>query len=119
MRAPQEEGEHLRSRESTSGGGRAPQEQGEHLRSRESTSGGGRAPQEEGEHLRSRESTQEEGEHGLSLLLCSVTSLGLTLCDPVDCGPPGSSVHGILQAKILACVAVSFCRGLHNQRTLT
>ena len=125
-RAPPEEGEHLRSRESTSGGGRAPQEQGEHLRRRASTSGGGRAPQEKGEHLRSRESTsgagrapQEEGEHGLSLLLCSVTSLGLTLCDPVDCGPPGSSVHGILQAKILACVAVSFCRGLHNQRTLT
>ena len=25
----------------------------------------------------------------------------LTLCDPVDCSPPGSSVHGILQARIL------------------
>ena len=25
----------------------------------------------------------------------------LTLCDPMDCSPPGSSVHGILQAKIL------------------
>ena len=25
----------------------------------------------------------------------------LTLCDPIDCGPPGSSVHGILQARIL------------------
>ena len=24
-----------------------------------------------------------------------------TLCDPVDCSPPGSSVHGILQARIL------------------
>ena len=105
-RAPQEQGEHLRSRESTSGAGRAPQEQGEHLRRRESTSGAGRAP-------------QKEGDHSLSLLLCSVTSLGLTLCDPVDCGPPGSSVHGILQARILACVAVSFCRGLPNQRTLT
>ena len=27
--------------------------------------------------------------------------LCLTLCDPMDCSPPGSSVHGILQARIL------------------
>ena len=27
--------------------------------------------------------------------------LGLTLCDPMDCSPPGSSVYGILQARIL------------------
>ena len=30
-----------------------------------------------------------------------VTQLCLTLCDPMDCSPPGSSVHGILQARIL------------------
>ena len=30
-----------------------------------------------------------------------VTQLGPTLCDPMDCSPPGSSVHGILQARIL------------------
>ena len=30
------------------------------------------------------------------------------LCDPVDCSPPGSSVHGILQARILEWVAISF-----------
>ena len=35
----------------------------------------------------------------------------LTLCDPVDCTPPGSSVHGILQAWILEWVAISFSRG--------
>ena len=35
----------------------------------------------------------------------------LTLCDPMDCSPPGSSVHGILQARILECVAISFSRG--------
>ena len=29
-----------------------------------------------------------------------------TLCDPVDCSPPGSSVHGILQARILEWVAM-------------
>ena len=34
----------------------------------------------------------------------------LTLCDPVDCSPPGSSVHGILQARILDWVAISFSR---------
>ena len=32
----------------------------------------------------------------------------LTLCDPVDCSPPSSSVHGILQARILEWVAISF-----------
>ena len=31
-----------------------------------------------------------------------------TLCDPVDCSPPGSSVHGILQARVLEWVAISF-----------
>ena len=31
-------------------------------------------------------------------------------CDPVDCSPPGSSVHGILQARILEWVAISFSR---------
>ena len=30
----------------------------------------------------------------------------LTLCDPVDCSPPGSSVHELLQARILEWVAV-------------
>ena len=33
-----------------------------------------------------------------------------TLCEPVDHSPPGSSVHGILQARILECVAISFSR---------
>ena len=40
-----------------------------------------------------------------------VTQLCLTLCDPVYYRPPGSSVHGILQAKILEWVAISFSRG--------
>ena len=33
-----------------------------------------------------------------------------TLCNPVDCSPPGSSVHGILQARILEWVAIPFSR---------
>ena len=32
---------------------------------------------------------------------CSVTKSRPTLCDPMDCSPPGSSVHGISQARIL------------------
>ena len=35
----------------------------------------------------------------------------LTLCVPMDCSPPGSSVHGILQARILEWVAFPFSRG--------
>ena len=31
-----------------------------------------------------------------------------TLCDPIDCGPPGSPVPGILQARTLEWVAISF-----------
>ena len=49
----------------------------------------------------------------LSLLpsvLCSVTQSCLTLCNPMDCSPPGSSVHGILQARTLEWVVVSSSR---------
>ena len=35
----------------------------------------------------------------------------LTLCDPVNCGPPGSSVCGIFQARILEWVAISYSQG--------
>ena len=38
--------------------------------------------------------------HAKSLQSCS------TLCDPIDCSPPGSCVHGILQARILEWVAM-------------
>ena len=37
--------------------------------------------------------------------------LCLTLCDPTDCSPPGSSVHGIIQAGILEWEAIPFSRG--------
>ena len=42
-----------------------------------------------------------------------------TLCDPTDCSPPGSSVHGISQARILECVAISFSRGSSQHRNWT
>ena len=44
-------------------------------------------------------------------VLCSVAQLYPTLCDPMDYSPPGSSVHGILQARILEWVAIPFSRG--------
>ena len=41
-----------------------------------------------------------------------VAQLCLTLCDPIDFSPPGSSVHGILQARILEWLAMPFSRDL-------
>ena len=40
-----------------------------------------------------------------------VTQLCPTIFDPIDCSPPGSSVHGILQERILQWVAIPFSRG--------
>ena len=46
-------------------------------------------------------------------MLCSKSlQLCLTLCDPMDCSLQGYSVHGILQARLLEWVAVSFFRGI-------
>ena len=42
-----------------------------------------------------------------------------TLCDPMDCSSPGSSVHGILQARILEWVAISFSRGTSGPKDQT
>ena len=48
-----------------------------------------------------------------SLQLCP------TLCDPMDCNPPGSSVHGILQARLLEWVAMPFSRESSRPRDRT
>ena len=42
-----------------------------------------------------------------------------TLCDPVDCSPPGSSVHEIFQARVLEWVAISYSRGSSQPRDRT
>ena len=42
-----------------------------------------------------------------------------TLCDPMDCIPPGSSVHGILQARILEWVAILFSKESFQPRDRT
>ena len=49
----------------------------------------------------------------------SVTKSCPTLCDPMDCSLPGSSVHGILQARILEWVAISSSRGSSRPRDQT
>ena len=41
-------------------------------------------------------------------VLCLIAQPCPTVCDPMDCSPPGSSVHGILQARILQWVAIPF-----------
>ena len=41
------------------------------------------------------------------------------LCDPIDCRPPGSSVHGVSQARMLEWVTVSFSRGSSWSRNQT
>ena len=45
------------------------------------------------------------------VLVLLVTKSYRTLCDPVDCSPPGSSVHWVFQARILEWVAIPFSRG--------
>ena len=47
----------------------------------------------------------------LAAAAAKLFQLSLTLCDPMDCSPPGSSVHGILQVRILEWVAISPSRG--------
>ena len=42
-----------------------------------------------------------------------------TLCNPMDCSPPGSSIAGILQARILEWVAISFSRESSRLRDRT
>ena len=48
-----------------------------------------------------------------------VTQSCSTLCDPMDCSPPGASVHGILQARILQWVPIPFSRGSSRPRART
>jgi len=52
-------------------------------------------------------------------LVVSVAQSCPTLCNPTDCSPPGSSVHGILQARILEWIAISFSRGPSQPRDQT
>ena len=48
-----------------------------------------------------------------------VTQLCPTLCNPMDCSPPGSSVHGVLQARILEWIAMPSSKGSSRPRDQT
>ena len=50
--------------------------------------------------------------------VCVCIQLGLTLCNLMNCSPPGSSVHGIFQARILEWVAISSSRGIFPTQRL-
>ena len=52
-------------------------------------------------------------------VLCLVTQLCPTLCDPTDYSPPGSSVHGILQVRVLGWVVIPFSRGSSQPKNQT
>ena len=54
---------------------------------------------------------RRKANHFILLCLVLVTQSCLTLCYHMDCSPPGSSLHGILQARILEWIAISFSRG--------
>ena len=51
--------------------------------------------------------------------MCVHALLCPNLCDPMDCSPPVSSVHGILQARMLEWVVISFSRGSSQPRDWT
>ena len=60
-----------------------------------------------------------QSESAAHIHYCLVTKPCPTLCDPMDCSLPGSSVHGISQARILEWVAISFSRGSSQLRYQT
>ena len=75
-------------------------------------------------HRKSRESTNMElmreflKTEFISSFMKHVQS-HLTLCNPMDCSPPGSSIHSISQARLLKWVAISFSRGSFRPRDWT
>ena len=56
---------------------------------------------------------------GSAPCVCTDAQSCPALCDPMDCSPPGSSVHGIFQARILELVALSYSRGSSRPRDWT
>ena len=56
---------------------------------------------------------------GLQLFCAKLLQFCPTLCNPTDCSPPGSSVRGILQARILEWVAISPSKGSSQPRDRT
>ena len=66
----------------------------------------------EGRRRRGRQRTGQLDDITDPMDMCAKSfQLYPTVCDPTDCSPPGSSVHGILQAEILEWVAIPFSKG--------
>ena len=60
------------------------------------------------------------GKEGVCVCVCTrATQWYLTLCYLTDCSPPGISVHGISQARILECIAISYSRASSPSRDRT
>ena len=55
----------------------------------------------------------------MCVYVCVCTQSCQIVCDPMDCSPPGSSVHGIFQVRILDWVAISYSRGSSQPRDQT
>ena len=77
---------------------------------------GGRGKEERETEIKRNRGREEDRERAVLLVLkmeaaaAKLLQSCLTLCDSMDSSPPGSSVHGILQARILEWVAISFSR---------
>ena len=70
-------------------------------------------------HIKSKQEEYWQIQWGANIYDIEVTQSCLTLCHPMDCGLPDSSVHGIFQARVLEWVAISFCRGFFRPRDWT
>ena len=58
--------------------------------------------------------------HNVPVCVCVLVAQPCpTLCNPMDCSPPGSSVYGISQARILEWIAISSSRGSSQPRDQT
>ena len=70
---------------------------------------------------KTKQQQQQKGNSPLFVLSMKVKVIQscLTLCDPMDCGLPGSPVHGIYQARILEWVAFPFSRGSSQPKDQT
>ena len=63
--------------------------------------------------------TNEGGKSNLHVCVRSVTQSYLSLCNPTDCSPSGSPVHGICQARTLEWVAIFYSKGSSQPRDQT
>ena len=59
-----------------------------------------------------------EVQHTVNAVVILLLSHSQLFCDPMDCRPPGSSIHGISQARKLKWVAISFSRGSSRPRPM-